>query len=280
MESLRIVTINTGKCDGRYLERIGWMARELQRLEPDIVACQEAFRSESGTLDTAARLARKLDMHLAWSPARFKERSVEGRLLPGWSGMALLSRTYWRVFETVDLPADPRDGDRVAQICVIPWWDREVIVANLHLSHLRDADDLRREQLQTVLSHPLFGQTDRMRLICGDFNSPREGPILAGLLASEGSMVVRDTFTTGGGTGPRSTLPPQEDGTLRDRCIDFILSVSDDDAHQPLFRSSGVVLNRPDPETGVLPSDHYGVATTLLPLALPRGLVGKMQYDA
>ena len=39
---LRIVTINTGKCDGSYRARLRWLASELSRLVPDIIALQEA----------------------------------------------------------------------------------------------------------------------------------------------------------------------------------------------------------------------------------------------
>jgi endonuclease/exonuclease/phosphatase family metal-dependent hydrolase len=265
MDSLRIVTINTGKCDGPYRQRIAWLTQELERLEPDIVACQEVFRSDSGTLDTAAVIAGRLGMQVVWSPARFKQRRCEGLSVFGWSGMAMLTRIPYTDFATVTLPTDERDGDRVAQVCVVPCGESQIVIANVHLSYLRDVDELRWEQLQTVLGHPLFDQPDARRLVCGDFNSTIEGPVLTRLLASR-DIDVRDAFLLGDGRGPRSTLPPRPDSQGRDACIDFILSVAPSSGRQPIFRSSTVVLNRPESGTGILPSDHYGIATTLLAL--------------
>jgi endonuclease/exonuclease/phosphatase family metal-dependent hydrolase len=185
--------------------------------------------------------------------------------------MAILTRVPYRDFATVALPSDERDGDRVAQVCVFSCGESQFVIANLHLSYLGDGDELRWEQLRTVLEHPLFDQPELARLICGDFNSGIEGPVLTKLLAST-DMDVRDAFALGGGRGPRSTLPPRQDSNGREACIDFILSVAPSSGHQPIFRSSTVVLNRPQPGTGVLPSDHYGVATTLLPLRRPQAL--------
>ncbi|MGD9893835.1 MAG: hypothetical protein AB7U18_21335, partial [Dehalococcoidia bacterium] len=58
--TIRIVTINTGKCDGLYRVRIRWLARELARLEPDIIALQEAFITEDGSAHTPSELAARL----------------------------------------------------------------------------------------------------------------------------------------------------------------------------------------------------------------------------
>jgi hypothetical protein len=92
---IRIITINTGKCDGWYPERIEWMLSELRRLEPDVIALQEAFRAEEGPMDTAGRLADGLDMDVFWTPARFKCRPLAaGDFVRGWSGMALLARNF------------------------------------------------------------------------------------------------------------------------------------------------------------------------------------------
>jgi len=58
MQSLRIVTINTWKCDGAYRNRLRWLGDELKRLQPDVIAMQECFRDVDGEYDTAAYLAR------------------------------------------------------------------------------------------------------------------------------------------------------------------------------------------------------------------------------
>src|SRR5215475_5186643 len=142
MQSLRIVTINTWKCDGAYRDRLRWLGEELRRLQPDIVAMQECFRDVDGEFDTAAYLARVMHFRHAWTPARLKTRTFDGREIESWSGMAILSRRPFRRVEEVELPADERDGQRVAQIAHVDW-EGGVVIANLHLTHLRDATELR-----------------------------------------------------------------------------------------------------------------------------------------
>jgi endonuclease/exonuclease/phosphatase family metal-dependent hydrolase len=158
MQSLRIVTINTWKCDGAYRDRLRWLGDELKRLQPDVIALQECFRDVEGAYDTAAYLARTLHFRHAWTPARLKLREFESRALESWSGLALLSRWPFRRVEKVDLPSDERDGERIAQVALVDWEDG-VVIANLHLTHLRDAAELRRRQLATLLMHEALCRT-------------------------------------------------------------------------------------------------------------------------
>lgn len=254
MQSLRIVTINTWKCDGAYRDRLRWLGEELKRLQPDVVAMQECFRDVDGEYDTAAYLARALHFRHAWTPARLKPRVVEGRELESWSGMAMLSRRHFRV-ETVALPSHERDGERVAQIAHVDW-EGGAIIANLHLTHLRDAAELRRLQLETLLSHEAMQDADVPRILCGDFNMPI-GPEVLG---ERDGLSLRDTYDIATGA-PLALVRPTE------QRIDYILSLAADDASQPVFSSPAIVLDRPDPETGVYPSDHRGVACTLLAMS-------------
>ena len=48
------------------------------------------------------------------------------------------------------------------------------------------------------------------------------------------------------------------------RGIDCIFSIAGDGELHPVFRESRTVLDRPQPETGIYPSDHFGIATTTL----------------
>jgi len=257
--ALRILTINTGKCDGPYLQRLDWLARELVILQPDIIACQEAFRDESGTFDTAGTLAERLQMHLVWAPARFKARICEGREVDSWSGMALLSRQPFTMVDTIELPSDDADGERLAQAGLLELGDVFVAIANLHLTHLRDHDALRAQQLRRVLSHPLMTMKRALRLVCGDFNSRPDGPLLASILGTQVFGHVEDAYVAGAGAIERGTL-------ASGGCVDYVLSLAEDEASHPTFASSAVVLNRPEPKSGVLPSDHFGVATTMMTL--------------
>jgi hypothetical protein len=73
----------------------------------------------------------------------------------------------------------------------------------------------------------------------------------------------------GRGERERVTLPPRQESPQPRPCVDYRLSVAEARESHPVFTSSAVVLRTPDPLTGSLPSDHYGVATTLIPLHLP-----------
>jgi len=269
MEPLRIVTINTAKCDGPYRARIAWMVEEVRRLRPDVLLCQEVFREDGGDRDTLEALKRGLGLQAAWAPARNKKRQSEGEAVAGWSGMAMLSRRPWAYVDILELPGDDRDGDRVAQVGVLELGESSVVVANVHLTYVPDGDELRECQLQAVLSHPLLKMRQAMRLICGDFNSRHDGEWMSRILATsaEGSLI--DCYVAGRGASERSTLAPREASAGVRPCVDFILSLAQDAESHPVFRSSAVVMKNPDPKTGTLPSDHYGVATTLMPLRMP-----------
>jgi endonuclease/exonuclease/phosphatase family metal-dependent hydrolase len=251
---LRIVTINTAKCDGDYAARIPWLAEELQRLAPDVVACQECWRAADGSADTAQTLAQALGMALAYAPARRKPRPFAGRPTDGWSGMALLARQPWQWVEQLDLPADPRDGERLCQAGALRWGDRTVVIANTHLTHLADADALREQQLRTLLGWPALAEADALRLVCGDLNTPLNGPLIQNALAGAYGPSLRDLYREGGGV-ERGTQPGSP------RRIDALLAFAA--GPTPPARDAAIVLDRPRPGSGVLPSDHFGVAVTL-----------------
>jgi endonuclease/exonuclease/phosphatase family metal-dependent hydrolase len=264
--AIRVVTINTGKCDGPYRARLRWLISELARLEPDIIALQEAFIADDGSAHTPRELAARLGMQVAVARARLKERICEGRPLTGWSGLALLGRRPWTRQDVLRLPADERDGERIALFGVTSSGGHELTIANTHLTHLRDADALRRTQLEAVLHHPLLRRTDGVRLLCGDLNTMPDGPVLSPYLAGTAQPRLLDTYLLGGGTEPRGTLTPRPNtpDPTHNPCIDFILMPADGPDAAPSFRDSRVVLNRPRPATGIYPSDHYSVITTVV----------------
>ncbi len=264
MDALRIITLNTGKCDGQYGDRVRWLAEEASDLRPDIFACQEVFREETGGLDTFSTLQKHLQMDGAWAPARYKQRTSEGREVTGWSGMALYSTRPWTYVDVLDLPADSLDGDRVAQVGLLELDRFSIVVANVHLTHLRDADELRRRQIECVLQHPLMQMKQAMRVICGDFNSLPESRLMTDLLANDEFGNLRDAYLIGGGRNDRATLPPR-DAAAPGRCVDYILSLAATPDTHPLFTSSVVTFQRRHPSRGILPSDHFGVASTLVP---------------
>src|ERR1700753_484135 len=88
-EQIKIVTINTWKCDGEYRKRIQVMVKQLADLKPDIIACQECFVSE--TADTLHYLSDCLKMNYCYLPGRRKMRLFEGKETDSESGLGVLS---------------------------------------------------------------------------------------------------------------------------------------------------------------------------------------------
>jgi len=263
---VKIVTINTAKGDGRYACRLEVLARQLREVQADVVLLQEALSTCDRSLSTAAHLGAALEMHVTPAPARRKPRLVDGRELLSDSGLAILTRRPLLDATVRALPWDPADGQRIAQIALVDHAAGPVLLVNLHLTHLRDAAPLRTAQLDTVLRHPWLGGRSIARLLCGDFNATLDDPELGSLLDGSRGWDVCDAYAAGGGTLPRHTIDPRAalDGrTPRTRCIDFIFSLAPDPAEHPTFVGSAIVLDQPDSLTGIYPSDHFGVTTTL-----------------
>lgn len=247
MELGRVVTINTGKGDGAYPERIAWLAEELAAMRPGIVACQEVFAAPGA--DTAAALADAFGGRVALAPARAKVRTFGSRPVESTSGLALISMEPWEETAKVPLPSDPADGERIALIGVTHMGGMPVTVANVHLTHLREADALRAEQLRTVLAHPLLARPG-LRLVCGDFNTPIRGGVMAAFGEPGSGIRLTDSWLDDGGA---STLVAHRDRAR----IDAILFAGEHTGYE--VSGAGRVLDRPQTGTGLFPSDHFGV---------------------
>ena len=230
------------------------MASHLAELAPDVILLQECFWAVDGSTDTLRALADDLGMHATWAPARRKKRAFESRDVESDSGLGILSRSPLAETRAVQLPADPRDGERLAQFGLLAREDGAVVLANIHLTHLRDSGALRCSQLATVLDHPWLRRSDvSARLICGDFNAMP--PQLRDMLgAIGGGWDIRDTYGLGQGEEPHTTLAPRGGDSGEPRVIDYILSVEADSTTHPRCIDSAVVLNRRDPARGIYPS--------------------------
>lgn len=253
------MTINTGKGDGAYARRIGWLADELRRLQPDIVLLQEALATPDGALDTTARLAAELGLASAFAPARRKPREVEGVWLDTWSGLGVLSRYDAFHVESLPLPDHPDDGERVALVVRWPIGGVDLVIANVHLTHLRDQDALRGRQVATVLAHPWLDGSAGVTLIGGDLNTRPAG--LDALRALASPRRLTDAFEAGGGAADGITIPvgrPRVSGVR----VDYLLAVDGSSHAAVRFTGAAIVLDRPDPD-GNYPSDHYGVMVDL-----------------
>lgn len=249
---MRLVSLNTWKAEGDYVRRIDAMVAGLSALSPAVIALQEDLRTADGLTHTALALARALGLHLSWVPARPTVRSVALRRTPTTSGLAVLSRQPVLEQRVLALPVEARDGERLAQCVRLPgpagdWW-----LVNLHLTHLGDRADLRRQQLEAVLR--MMGETAPTCsvVLCGDLNASTEDAEIAGFLRQG---MLRDAFAG----RPKVT---HVDAAGADRNLDHIL-FRPGDGQMVTAGWVGVVLDRPDAH-GVRPSDHCGVCADLL----------------
>lgn len=167
---MRILTLNTWKCDGAYRQRLAAMVDGLSKWQPDVVLLQEAFATDDAQADTARHLAQALGLIATIAPARHKARALEGQLRSSTSGLALLTREPPPSHHVLHLPSDPADGERIAQLAQVVHQGQTFWVANLHLTHLSHASTLRAQQLATTLAalHRMAGAASLV--LGGDFN--------------------------------------------------------------------------------------------------------------
>lgn len=182
MSAVRVVSLNLWKNEGDFPSRLALVRNGLAALAPDVVCLQECFACTELGLDAAAFLADGLGMALMAAPARGKRRSMDGASAWSTSGLAILASAPAPFF-SLDLPSDPRDGERIAQLMSI---DDGLVVLNLHLTHLAGADGaaLRARQLHTALERAsACAPAGAAMLVCGDLNASADAPELAPLFA-------------------------------------------------------------------------------------------------
>jgi endonuclease/exonuclease/phosphatase family metal-dependent hydrolase len=264
---MRLVTLNTWKGDGDYRRRLRLIAADLARLAPDMVCLQESLCTADGRLDTAGYLARRLGYECAWAPARYKRRLIEGRSWSCHSGLAMLARGAIARQGRIALPSHPRDPERLAQWIDITAQGRRWRFVNLHLTHLRKADAIRAEQLDTLLAHLHRNGSPDLVWLCGDFNAAPEDAAMR-VLEDRADWGIADAYTAAGGRPPGNTHPAGAAGS-DGRRIDRVLVLTRNGARAPHFGQASIVLNTPGTD-GVYPSDHAGVLIETNPR--PRGL--------
>ena len=256
---LRVVTINTGKCDGRYRDRLNALLAGLAALDADIILAQEAFEAlEVPGLSTPRHLADGLRMHLAFHPIRHKPRDVEGVSVDSVSGLATLSRWPLGDVATVALTDDAEDGDRAVLFVEVPTPDGVVRTANTHLTHLHHRDDLRVQQAREVLDHPWWhGGEAALRVLGGDMNAREDHEVHRLVRGGHATWAGADAFEVAGDP-PRSATIRREapDGVIEAR-LDYLYLLAPRDIPSPQVAGARVVLDRPLGD--VLPSDHFGV---------------------
>lgn len=246
MSTLRIVTLNTWKCDGDYARRLILMAEGLRELFADVICLQECFIG--GGANMAANLAGALDMHARQVSARRKLRDFGARRVMSTSGLAILTRDRARAVEVCALVADPRDGQRIAVRLDLDRNGMPLRTLNLHLTHLQGVggDSTRTNQLAMALEWALTGYEGGL-VVAGDLNATAADGALAPLAPTPAPATFQ---------GPRAgDLEPQ--GLAIDHCV--LLSEGGWRA-----MATSRALDRPDRDSW-FPSDHAAVVLDLIP---------------
>jgi endonuclease/exonuclease/phosphatase family metal-dependent hydrolase len=259
-DCIRIITINTWKGDGNYDWRMEMMAMELYYLQPDIVCLQESVRTVDHQVDTAEFLADFLGLGMAYAPARLKSRAVGNFDFRCHSGLAILSAfTFDRQWVT-SIPTSKEDPDRMAFSAQMYCGNQKITVTNLHLTHIRRADDLRLRQYASIIKQNSEAVEHTAWFCCGDFNCSLDKERLR-VLEQECGIAITDCYLSGNGQMPGGTLVQTSSPQPESR-IDYIFNLQQDDNPAPVCKNGQIVLNTPDFE-GCYPSDHFGVCVDI-----------------
>lgn len=243
---MRIVTLNTWKNEGDYPRRLRLMCEGLSALNPDVVCLQECFIG--GGHDTTRTISDHLRLAPHAAPARRKPRGHGDQFVDSTSGLAILAREGGRS-EVLELPADPDDGQRIAQRLDLVAHERSLRILNLHLTHLRGARGagLRATQMETALEWAKADLRGAL-VVAGDLNAEAGDPALARLKPPSAPTTLQAALA---GT-------PDPSGPAIDHCH--------------LWRHDGWrvgklahAMDHLD-EDGWRPSDHKAVVLDILPV--------------
>ena len=256
----RLVTLNTWKCDGAYRQRMALMAPGLRALAPDAVALQECFVADDGSADTAGLLCAATGLRSQAVRARHKRRAFEGREVASWSCQTVLHAHPVLRSEALLLPSPPGDDDRLAQLVRLDVQGFAVTLANVHLTHLPEADapGWRARQLQAVRDALEGWGPCALTVVCGDFNADLNSASLQGFM--RGPDALQDAFARVG----QDRTPTFFDDLGQGRVLDHVLVVPALSQARIDAVSADTVLraDRPD-ERGIAPSDHSGLLMAL-----------------
>jgi endonuclease/exonuclease/phosphatase family metal-dependent hydrolase len=261
--------------NGTHLEeRLDMTLQELRRLQPDVIALQEASVSRTHG-NVPRRIADALGYHMVFTSAteRIFGIGLLDRLII-WvlgfkEGPAILSRYPIIASEVYDLPRcryrlDPRILLRVE--IDIP--DGPVQVFSAHTSK---GDECQLQRVGEVFqAHRGTGQA----ILMGDLNTGEQSSVLTGWQKEPGFTDVFRVANPGvsGGTVWQDI---HVERSTADRRVDFIFLLDGSTTRRPIVRSSRLAFDRPGhlPSGAALwPSDHRGVLADieLAPVGSPR----------
>ena len=272
-QPLRIVTYNLlhdGPGSGFFIgdthleERLEIAIRELKRLDPDIVAVQEASESRRHG-NVPDHLARALGFHVVFAPATdhlFGGGSLAWLivgLLGFKEGSAILSRYPIAASQVYELPR-----------CT-SWIDTRILLqadivtprgrVQLFSTHTARGDDC---QVQAVGDIVRDRKGAGPSVLVGDFNMSDTSKELA-RLRDDGEFVDAFRLANPGTPGPTVWQRIRAPESSVSRRVDFIWLLNGKRSNL-MVRSSRVVLDQPEhlsDGTVLWPSDHFGVLADL-----------------
>ena len=245
---IRILTLNTWKCDGDYAARLKVMRRQLQDIAPDIICLQEVFVDDAGEYDTGRDLANALGMRLIQFPARRKPRQINGKAIMSTSGLAILTNYSIERTTTRPLPSFD-DDDRWLMLAELSWTSGRLSVLNTHLTHLDSQLGMRKrlDQLNDVLNAAQQSKT-HLTALAGDFNLAKDHQALRKVSRCTGHLHCEHQIKT---TLIGASARP----------IDHIFAF--DTSASWRISKYYTSMNLTDPLEGIFASDHCAVVMEL-----------------
>lgn len=257
---LKLVSINTWKCDGDYHRRMEILAGQLEDAAPDIICCQEVFQNHDGKIDTLKRLSHTLNMSSCFAPLRNKIRQFSGRFTPSASGLGILSKFDFSPAQLLTFPDHEDDRDRAAQVVHLSIDDKKILLVNTHLTHLKNQTDLRLKQVKTLIKETAVQKGIDLTLICGDFNAiPESREIQYATTHPQTPFLdIVDCFSSEENPGTCPACLPNQTPPFPPKRIDYIFTTAKKSDFENCNVNAGLVLNHPA-QDGLFASDHFGV---------------------
>jgi endonuclease/exonuclease/phosphatase family metal-dependent hydrolase len=245
---LKILTLNLRHNEDRWEDRLPLVVDALQTEQAEVIGFQEVWLGFQQAHLIADRLNKQ-------TPERPYSVFVE----PKWGenpveGIGLLSRLPVIEHQRLELP----EGERIAQSIRVEIDGKTVDIANTHLHHRPEKDEIiRLPQMETLLKW-MFEQENRRWILTGDMNAiPTSTTIKLAkkrLSSAYEAMHKREPVTT----FPTPLVTSEYAGLSI--AIDYVFF----DPSVLRVKDAQVIANQPHPDDRLLyPSDHYGLTAEL-----------------
>ena len=205
--SFSLMSINTWKCDGAYFERIPLLVKEINKIAPTVILCQEVFHCVDTTISTKKYFEEELNSTAYFFASRRKKRWLNQVEQVSYSGLCLFTNLEVHFYQEFFLPTNTLDGERTAQLIVVNYKGNKIAIVNTHLTHLKEETALRIKQLEHILNHVNSNDYDAF-FLGGDFNDTLSSEAIQFLMNSP--HWFSNTFT---GNTPTH---------ISNRCIDYM----------------------------------------------------------